>query len=285
MDADHLEELVFTQSDDGVELDGAVFRPTGGETKPLAVVWVHGLTGHFNERYIVAIGRDLARRGFTVVTGNNRGHHVGVGIGSKDGQRVLGGGWWELCEESSRDIAAWIAFAVRLGFGSVVLVGHSLGGLKVLVYQAERQDPRVRGLVAASPAVHLRQRMLGAPAEIRALAERLVAEGRGQELLPWGQLPGGFNASAGTFLSWLRPELDVAGLDTPNPAVARIRCPLLAIAGTEREALSAADLETIRAGATAAPRVDTRVFQDADHGYDGHELEVAEFLAGWIDAL
>lgn len=285
MDADHVEELVFTRSEDGVELDGAVFRPTGGEIKPLAVVWVHGLTGHFNERYIVTIGRDLAGRGFRFVTGDNRGHHVGVGIGSKDGQLVLGGGWWELCEESSRDIAAWIAFAARLGAEGVVLVGQSLGGLKVLAYQAEHQNPRVRGLVAASPAVHLRHRMLGAPAELRGLAERMVAEGRGQDLMPWGQLPGGLNASAGTFLAWLRPELDVIGLDDPNPAVSRIRCPLLAFAGSEREALSAADLETIRRKATAAPHVDTHVFQGADHGYHGHELEVAAFLAEWIDTL
>ena len=282
---DYVEELVFTQSEDGFELDGAVFRPSGGGAKPLAVVWVHGLTGHFNERYIVTIGRDLAGRGFSVVTGNNRGHHIGVGLGSKDGQFVLGGGWWELCEESSRDIAAWIEFAVRLGAGGVALVGHSLGGLKVLAYQAERQDPRVRGLVAASPAVHLRHNMLGASAEVRALAERMVAEGRGQDLLPWGQLPDGLNASARTFLAWLRPDLDVAGLDTPDPVVARIRCPLLAIAGSEREALTATDLETIRHRATAAPRVDTRVFQGADHGYHGHELEVAAFLAEWIDAL
>ncbi len=56
------------------------------------------------------------------------------------------GGGWERFDESPRDVAAWVGFAVDLGFEGVALLGHSLGALKVCYYQALRQDPRVAGL-------------------------------------------------------------------------------------------------------------------------------------------
>jgi predicted alpha/beta-fold hydrolase len=71
------EELVATRAEDGVPLEGIVVRPRSGEVRPLAIVWVHGNTGRFYEHHALAIGRDLAARGFVVVSGNNRGHDWG----------------------------------------------------------------------------------------------------------------------------------------------------------------------------------------------------------------
>jgi hypothetical protein len=53
-------------------------------------------------------------------------------------------------------------------------IGNSLGAFKVGYYQAQRQDPRVLGLITASPC-----REVGSflTPERVALAERMVAEG------------------------------------------------------------------------------------------------------------
>ena len=145
------EELVSTETADGLLLDGAVIRPAGTDVKPLAVVWIHGFTGKFYEPFILHIGRELAGYGYTLVTGHNRGHHCGATMDRVDGEPMLAGGWWERLDQSPHDVAAWIDVAANLGFRRVALLGHSLGAMKAPYYQAQRQDPRVAGMVVASP--------------------------------------------------------------------------------------------------------------------------------------
>ena len=126
-------------------------RPTREEVRSLALVWVHGLTSKFYAPTEIKVGRGVVDAGYLVVSGNNRGHDFGSRVRRNDGDVVLGGGGWERFDESPRDLAAWISFAASLGFERVALLGHSLGALKVVYYQAQRQDPRVAGVVAASP--------------------------------------------------------------------------------------------------------------------------------------
>lgn len=277
------EELVYTESEDGLLLEGAVIRPTSPSTKSLAVVWIHGLTGKFYSLSTVRIGRELANRGYTFVTGNNRGHDFGAIYRTKSGDRLIVGGGWERFDESPRDVAAWIGFTVGLGFGGVALLGHSLGALKVCYYQALRQDSRVAGLIAASPPVRAGQ----VDPALLDQAERMMAEGRGADLLPWGiSQAGAGTQSAQTYLNRATTNLDVYGFRSPDPAVGQIRCPLLAFYGTNEESVgTAADLEIIRANARSAARVDTRMFDGADHSYTGHETDVAAALAEWVDGL
>lgn len=277
----YTEEIVFVDSEDGISHAGAVIRPTGPATTSFAVVWVHGLTGRFCEPHALRIGRGLADSGYTFVTGNNRGHDVGIWIRPRDGEQRLAGGAWESFDESPLDIGAWIDFTVKLGFAGVVLVGHSLGSLKVAYYQAGRQDSRVVGLVAASPPVPAGR----VDPDLRAKAEAMVAEGRGEELIRTGApVPRPFSAQ--TYLNRVRTNLDVYGFHTPDPAVARIHCPILAICGSdEPQTVTEADLATLKRNATGAPRVDLRVIEGADHSYTGRELVVADVLANWLGTL
>lgn len=276
------EELVSTQTVDGLLLDGAVIRPAGADVKPLAVVWIHGFTGKFYEPFIAHIGRELAGYGYTLVTGHNRGHHCGATMDRVDGQPMLAGGWWERLDQSPHDVAAWIDLAAGLGMRRVALLGHSLGAMKVPYYQAQRQDPRVAGVIVASPplrAGRLSPQTIGR-------AEALVAQGRGEDLLPWGSLGGFSTTSAETFLSWARILPAIYGPGTAEPAIAQIDCPIFALYGTEEEMVgTAADLETIRNAARSAVRVETRMFDGADHLYNGHETEVAAALSRWLDTL
>jgi pimeloyl-ACP methyl ester carboxylesterase len=276
------EELVATRAEDGVPLEGVVIRPRSGEPRPLPVVWVHGNTGRFYEHHALAIGRELARRGFTFVAGNNRGHDWGGVVTLPSGERKFIGAGWELFDEAPRDVGAWVDFTTELGFGRVVLVGHSRGSFKVTQYQAGRQDGRVAGLVIASAST--RAATLD-PALVEQ-AERMVAEGRPNDLLPWGSTRvGGTTASALSIATIARVNIDFFGFHTPDPAIGRIRCPILALYGDdEPEVGTAADLETIRRNARSSSRVETRVV-GGNHVYRGHELEVAGLLADWADSL
>ena len=278
------EELVYTESGDGIELQGVAIRPAGVPPREVAAVWVHGAGARFYPRPHVEIGRAVAARGSPVVLGNNRGHHLGTnlyrgGMPTLGGEQLLGGTLWERFEESPHDVAGWVDFAMTLGVRGVVLVGHSRGARKVVYYQAQRQDPRVLGVVLAS--LGRVDPVSDRDPELLARAERLVAEGRGQDLLPRTRPEPGLSAQ--TYLSNARPEHDPYGADTPDPGIARVRCPLLLFYGTREP--GAAHLEALRRLASGASRVDARVIDGAVHSYHGSEAAVAGVIADWLEAV
>ncbi|TAK23104.1 MAG: alpha/beta fold hydrolase [Chloroflexota bacterium] len=284
------EKLVYTESEDGYLLEGAQFTPDGGGRAKLPVVWIHGFSGRFYEQHTVAIGRRLAERGHLFVTGNNRGHHLGTnlvnlrsaGFGTP-GSSMLAGAWWEEFEESPSDYAAWVGFAVAQGFPRVVLAGHSLGALKVIYYGGTRSDDRLAGIVSASGPVRLGQRMRESADRI-ATAEKMVAEGRGTELLPSDGTP--MSTSAQTLVSRAKVGMDLYGIDTANAPVSRIRCPLLFILGSEEPGIGVRDdLAILRRNARSASRTDELYVEGANHIYTGCELAVADGVGDWVASL
>ena len=281
----YVEELVETKAADGVELAGAVIRPVG-QAKPIPVVWIHGFTGRYYEPHAIRIGRRLAERGYVFVTGNNRGHDFGAVLHVRaTGEQRMGGAGWEKLDESPLDVAAWIDFAVALGFEQVVLVGHSLGGMKVTYYMATHADARVRCLVNASGPVWRFVGPVPDQTERAAQAEKVVAEGRGLDLIPPFEGPGASTVSAQRVVGGRRFHEVIFPRDGSAPAVALVRCPVFAFIGTEESWLGVpSDLEWLKANSTASPRVETRVFEGADHVYSGHDVEVADAIADWADS-
>jgi pimeloyl-ACP methyl ester carboxylesterase len=151
------------------------------------------------------------------------------------GKRIRGGGYWGVESEEVRDLAAWIDFAEDRGFKKVVLVGHSAGWAAVRKYQAETQDERVVGVVLASGAVRAETRPTD-PDQL-AQATRMMAESRPDDLVrdPKRSFLSFISAATLMDIANTPPEFkDFFGMQTPNPAVTRIRCPLLAFFGTRR---------------------------------------------------
>jgi pimeloyl-ACP methyl ester carboxylesterase len=280
----HREQLVETVTDDGYALEGAVFTPANDGVARLPVVWMHGFTGRFYEHHALAIGRRLAERGHVFLTGNNRGHDFGAAIQRADGGESLrAGAWWESFDEHRFDFAAWIGFTIRLGFDRVILVGHSLGAVKAVHYMANSQDERIAALVSASGPAFLGRRIRDASDRLD-LARRLVAEGRGRDLLP--EDPGGRVTSAATYVDRASAEMDIYGLDRPNPPISRIRCPILFVLGSEEpEIATRAELPVLQRNASSAPATDSLYVEGADHVYRGREVAVADGIADWLNRL
>jgi pimeloyl-ACP methyl ester carboxylesterase len=285
------EELVSVQSEDGITNGGAIFVPPEGSARPFAVLWIHGWGVNFYYPTYVKIGRALAGHGYACITANTRMHDIGTIAGWRGGKRIRGGGYWGLPGEEMQDLAAWIDFATARGFKGVVLAGHSAGSTAVRTYQAEKQDHRVVGIVYASGGI----RPVTRPPdpELLAQARRLVADGRGEDLLRIPNRPFPAFVSAATYLDLARmaPELkDFFGVQTPKPAITRIRCPILAWFGTrEPDIGTAADLELLKSSVerqeSGPGRVDTVMIQNATHMYTGEEEQVAQTIARWADTL
>jgi pimeloyl-ACP methyl ester carboxylesterase len=244
------------------------------------VVWIHGATENFYSPTYVAISRDLANRGFTVISGNTRMHDLGNVETYRDAKRIRGGTYWGLPSQQVQDIAAWIDRATALGFAHVILAGHSAGANAVREYEAQTQDPRVAGVVLASGDVRPDTRV--PPAEWISKAKQDIADGRPEELVQGPFL------SAATFLDIVNrpPEFtDFFGQLSSNAGVTRIHCPLLITLGTNADVGTAEDLEKIKFAIkrlSAGPsRVDTALIQGADHMYDGQEDHLAQVIADW----
>ncbi|MCA1645389.1 MAG: alpha/beta hydrolase [Chloroflexi bacterium] len=279
------EEIVWIITDDNIQHDGVVMRPTG-PANGTAVAWMHGYTGSFSEQHQTRIGRYLAERGYLFVSGDNRGHDFGARLGIPGGDFRMGGGWWELASQSWLDIKAWLDFAEKtLSPQRLVLAGHSYGAVKVTRYQGERQDPRVAGLISASGPVRppSQRPELGDPLTV---ARRMVAAGQGLDLLSFGTAGRPETVSAQTVVDrgeWLVDTYGMQGGDSP---LGKIRCPFIAILGTSEPQIgSPEDLETLKRNARASSRASTALIQGANHWYQGCEETVAAAIYDWLETL
>ncbi len=286
------EELVYVRSKDDIVNGGVIFAPPKDSAKPIAVIWIHGWGVNFYYPTYVGIGRALAERGYTCITGNTRMHDLGNVAGWRWGKRIRGGGYWGVASEQLRDIAAWIDFTEGRGFKEVVLVGHSAGWAAVTQYQAEKQDHRVAGVVVASGSV----RPGTGPTDPDQIAQatRMMADGRPDDLVrdPKRSFPSFISAATMLDIVNTPPEFkDFWGTrpETKNPGVTRIHCPLLAFFGTRGDVGTQTDLELLKSSiqrqSSGPSRVNTVMIQSADHIYTGEEVQVAETIAKWADTL
>ncbi len=283
------EELVYVRTVDGIVDGGARFAPPKNARKPVAVIWIHGWGVNFYQPTYVMIGRNLAARGYTTIAGNTRMHDLGNVLGERFGKRIRGGGYWGVASDEVRDLGAWIDFAERVGFKHVVLVGHSAGWAAVREYMAERQDPRVVGIVLASGTVDPQT----GPIDRQQLAEarQMMAAGRPDDLVRLPNRPFPSFVSAATFLDIANepPQLnDFFGMRSANAGVTRITCPLLAFYGTRGDVGREGDLQRLRSALARLPHhpaLETAIIRNGDHMYTGEEAQVAQTIASWADRL
>jgi pimeloyl-ACP methyl ester carboxylesterase len=268
-------ELVHFTTSDGVELDGLVHRPEG-RSSGLAALLVHGKTMNFYTGLGRLLPVPLAELGITSLAMNRRGHDLG---GIRD-SRASYGGAWERFADSQLDIAAGMAELRRLGFEQIVLLGHSFGGISAAQYAADHPEEIVAlGLLSAGSGgpryleQSSRRGMLAADrhAELSAEAARLVAAGRGDQIIP---LPGWWYAI--TAASWLDLE---ANVPSTVENAGRARCPILALRG----ALEPPEVYPAEAMASAAgERARLVVLEGSDHFYNDRQAELAEVVCGWL---
>jgi hypothetical protein len=105
----------------------------------------------------------------------------------------------------------------------------------------------------------------------------MIVDGRPEDLVQ------GPFVSAATFVDIVKtpPEFkDFFRIQTPNPGVTRIHCPLLAFFGTNGDVGNEEELELLKSSIkrqhSGPSRVNTVMIQGADHMYAGQEEHVAD---------
>jgi hypothetical protein len=146
-------------------------------------VFVHGTGSNFTAPGILeGLSQLLAERGEAVLRLNTRGHDLVVKIPTISGS-VRGGAAYESVGEAHLDLAGAAASLINAGYERLSLLGHSLGGVKVITSQSDHAIAAVDEIVALSPPRLCYERLIQDPAFRKGFdhARQLVDSGRGQE--------------------------------------------------------------------------------------------------------
>lgn len=275
-----------------MELCGLLYEPDAGSKKVL--VHVHGMCGNFYEnKFLDNIAKTLSDNGVAFFAFSNRGTEFVKDLYQVvDGERtvVRKGDTYEKFEDCVLDIRAAIDFVESKGFTDTHLSGHSLGGPKVAHYAATSGETRLASVIFLSPAdmVGLARADKNFDRDI-STARQFIAEGNGNQILPfdvWGDCI----LSAESYINLTDKNGPVAIFNFYKPedrleVLSAITIPCTTILGRKDHVLNVPIeefMERIEKALTASPRVETIILGDANHGFIGHEQQLADALNSWV---
>jgi pimeloyl-ACP methyl ester carboxylesterase len=193
--------------------------------------------------------------------------------------RAITGGAFQMTKEAIADnryAAGWLR---ERGFAAPIVIGHSNGGMLAVQHVADHPETPALVLLSAhlggKNVVPLASKvgLLGGDRidEVEREARRMVADGRGKELM---LLPGWWHVlTAESYLDYSAELPDVLAL------APRITCPTLYIRGDKEPAhIYPAEDFAARAGG----RCDVRIVKDCDHFYGGREDTISEIVTEWL---
>jgi pimeloyl-ACP methyl ester carboxylesterase len=284
-------ELVRTTTSDGLRLDGALIVPPDSRSPTpdprllSAALLLHGVAGNFYglgtfEKLIP----QLQALGLAVLSVNTRGHDSVFGAMAGNVRRRFGAAY-ETVDACRYDVAAWIEFLASRGHQSVVLIGHSLGAIKAVYAQAHEKFVGVAAVVAASPPRLSYSAFLNSPEssvfwESMSTAERMVAEGRGDELFT-GKFPFPLLITAGGYIDKYGPAERYNILRF----AAEVNCPALFTYGSRELESGGIAFAGLPDALMSLPKQAARqvaTIDGADHLYAGCGDRLAVEIVHWL---
>lgn len=285
-------KLLQTSTSDGLYLHG-YFVPSSD--RKVAILHIHGFEGNFYENNFVHVLADRlvkANIGFLVV--NTRGNGRDTDFNTVDGNYKRFGARYELLEEAHIDITAWLKFLIEQEYQEIVLMGHSLGTMKVVRYlfEGELKD-KVNKLVLLSPFDKKGAMVTSGRKDIKGLLKKAQAKvdaGQGDELIT--KEFDDIVISYTTFVSWYKQDdlgrmFEFCSYDYDFPTLSQIKTPTKVIVGSKDEYfhLSNPDHpeEAMELMLKHIPNSKGKIINGAVHSFKPHEgimaQEVIEFVS------
>ena len=268
-------EICTFRTSDNERLHGALLTPPQSPAD-LALVFVHGVAMNFYLPPLFLFGQELAARGYHCFVINTRGHDWICRAGNLT---RFGGSAYENLDDCLADLDGALAFLAGRGYRRFVLVGHSLGAIKSIIYQGTRRRSDMAGIVSCSAPKQFYSERIARQPKFRELieqAESMVSDGRGDDLMSVavGATPGIFSA---------RTHLDKYGKDDRNdcrPYAKSLGCPLLAIVGGAEPKLFHEYAQEIVANAGADATYEQ--VDGGNHFYNRHIAQIVEVIDRWL---
>ena len=235
--------------EDGIRLHVELDMPAGAPARCPLVILIHGVTGHMEERHILAVSEAIREAGCAVLRAELYGH------GKSGGQFAA-----HTLYKWLTNVLTVIDYARSLDFVTdLYLCGHSQGGLTVMLAGAMTRE-HIAGIIPLSPACMI-------PEEARRgvfLGEPFDPDNIPDALPGWG-IQGNY--------------LRVAQTVRVEAAIDRYDGPVLIVHGTADETVPAEH------GVRAAERYKNSelvLIPDETHCYDYHLEQVTEAVRQWL---
>jgi pimeloyl-ACP methyl ester carboxylesterase len=258
---------------DTIALDGLYYEPDAPARG--AAMLLHGNCMNFYTGAPKFLPPQLTRLGLAALAYNRRGHDMVTTTNS----RAVTGGSFQMTKDAIADNRYAAGFLKQRGFAAPIIIGHSNGGMLAVQHVADNPETPALVLLSAhlggKSIVPLASKvgLLGGDRidEIGALARRMIAQGRGGELM---LLPGWWHVvTAESYLDYCAELPDILAL------APRIACPVLYIRGDKEPAhIYPAEEFAARAGGPC----DVRIVKDCDHFYGGRENTISAIVTGWL---
>lgn len=269
--------FVDTRTDSGSERSGVFYTPADGSgAGKTAFMVVYGYGGDimWSSNHWLCVR--LAQQGHSCLAPQTSGSGPNM--------------YLTTLEQEVPDFAAWSAWLGEQGYDSVVMAGHSWGGIRITYYMAETQDPRVKGMVYLAPTRDAPDRLeenMGREMyrAIVAEAETIADSGdRGLVVAKFDMAPPAPPGrsivrpqEATSFLSHWGPDANTVHTDQ----VKRVKVPVLSIAGNKDPFV---DLQFMREFTRAAGgKADYRWYDNgAPHSLVGWEKRTTDDILAWV---
>lgn len=268
-----LGNIVEIHTKDKVRLHGLLCNTFKGKN---LIVTIHGGWGNFyQDTWYDAVNNAVKRTNWNLLTTNNRGH---------DRETT-----WDLFEKCLIDIQSWIDFANEKGFKKIILLGHSLGTLKVLYYLSNQKKlVNVTGAVILSlpNLIEFGKKTTGKDyKKALILAKSLEVLKKGKNLMPKGSYHS--MISAQTFLSLFGPKSKLNEFDFQKPnhnykIFNKIKVPAMFISGEKDTFISRLD-HVFNKIKEINSDVETHIIKKSDHWFTGHNKELQELIENWLN--
>ena len=179
-------EFIIINTEDGCYLPGMIQRAE--KESDSIIIFIHGSGGNFfKAEYYEDMSNEFNYQGYDFMVCNNRGSEQFFRLHKKvDGhnETIKAGNMYENFDESIYDISGAVNYAKELGYKDIILVGQSLGTIKVAYYSEEVGD--IRKIILLSPVDmvnRFRARVNDQYDELIEKSKNLVKEGKPYEMI------------------------------------------------------------------------------------------------------
>lgn len=287
--------IIQFYAEDGVGLNGYIHRKQKGNDKIL--IQVHGMTSNCFKKRESVIANKLDEIGIDSMCFNTRGSEIVKYIKDKSGNKKLAGTAYEDIEESYYDLLGAVKYAIKLGYTSIYLQGHSLGATKVVYFYSKMKKENneylkfIKGIVLLS-LVDIPD-MIKTYSNIKNIefARTKDANGENMDLMPINSFI--HPISIKTFLKYLDiKDIDFAQYDNSNyefEILNNIDVPIFMRWGNINELIKKTAIEQVELmnKKIRKSEKDINYIDGANHSYDGKEdilaSQICTFLSKYIN--
>lgn len=285
-------QIIKTQTEDGLVLSGLLSE---SQNKEKVILHVHGMASDFyTGSYFPLMHDQYFKKGFSFLSVELRGTHTIRPFKTNNGIRIIGNAY-EKFEDCVLDIGSWVNKLTSDGYNEIWLQSHSLGTCKAAHYTSKNND-KISGNIFISPS-----EMVGLVHDPEGYEDHKVMMPQAKELVKAGKpdkildrdLWGVFRLSAGTYVNFFSEDSNTAVFNYWKPelgwdVVSSISSPVLAITGTKDDGITPVidpfdAMKMLRSNFTNSPRVETKIYEGAEHDFNGFEQKIVDDVINFID--